>query len=821
MKYQAFTAFLFFCASAATAMAGPPDPKILLFSNRDPVPEQSTAAAGFPIPVSAPATVHVAAIRTAFNYPRLLDCELSNAPADTETQARAHCFGRDTVNRLRFLNSATNSDWNSMLAWNTARAGGNPLHTTFSWDFGDPNSANNRYDGFNAAHRYKTPGTYVITLTTTNEAGQISQAQAKVIVPESAGTAARRSIYIASNGSTNLSGGASPNDPVTFDTALSLIGSNVALLFKRGETHHYTRDASISLAYNNVLIDSYGSQTFDHNGYDNNKAVILWDNNFFDQGSPAFFTFRDATRNVDASNITIQNVAFSTKYQAPWSYGNLATQPAVTMFEMKGNATNNITLSNCDFGLDGGKFGSVIVAVDLVSQIFVEANRATNSQGRLGNFVYGNGKSWVVVDNQVGASSKEHGVRAARVLGLNVQRNLVREVNNTSEGGCGTAAQGFRDCTDGKGASIRVQRGAYAYIAKNFFYGNLELGPLFQGTVGDRISFHYGSVFEKNTIVNGSIAINSSAHSLRFKNNFMTVDQSNLSFLVPITVNAPSTLLGTRNSDIWIFNNTISDYRNGTRQYTGYSLPARQWPITVNVSSRFATQNPRIINNLVIAADCGQTGANCQSRTNSQVRIQGAAASFVERLENNAVVLTNSVDSAGLPIPSSSLNGLRTSRAPALFDRFDSVRPVPAVGTVGSVFLAPVVAPELRGLRVVDVNGQTLPSYSPSNPYLLPITRLVGNEALRFVADPGAGVASVKVKIDNRERIENAFPYSVFGDSFQGVNSRIDGEILEPGLHRIEVTPFSASNASGVAGLTVVSYIQVLSSPAVDGDFGA
>lgn len=60
--------------------------------------------------------------------------------------------------------------------------GGDLLKSTFSWDFGDSNSAYNQVKGFNAAHIYSTTGSKTITLTVKNEMGLVGIAKFSVSV---------------------------------------------------------------------------------------------------------------------------------------------------------------------------------------------------------------------------------------------------------------------------------------------------------------------------------------------------------------------------------------------------------------------------------------------------------------------------------------------------------------------------------------------------------------------------------------------------------------------------------------------------------------
>src|SRR5690349_1048815 len=67
---------------------------------------------------------------------------------------------------------------------------GSPLNARYPWDFGDasPGTRFNQLPGFSAGHVYDMPGMYLITLTVTNEAGEIGTAQQPVRVVASSVT---------------------------------------------------------------------------------------------------------------------------------------------------------------------------------------------------------------------------------------------------------------------------------------------------------------------------------------------------------------------------------------------------------------------------------------------------------------------------------------------------------------------------------------------------------------------------------------------------------------------------------------------------------
>ncbi len=89
--------------------------------------------------------------------------------------------GQSTINagQAVFVNALADSDGNG-----TTLGTGTPLTAQYQWDFGDT-TAGSRYDqlpGWNAGHVYDTPGTYTITLTITDDSGEVGVAQQTVQV---------------------------------------------------------------------------------------------------------------------------------------------------------------------------------------------------------------------------------------------------------------------------------------------------------------------------------------------------------------------------------------------------------------------------------------------------------------------------------------------------------------------------------------------------------------------------------------------------------------------------------------------------------------
>ena len=133
---------------------------------------------------------------------------------------------------------------------------GTPLTARYQWDFGDTNPAA-RFDqlpGFNAAHVYDLPGTYTITLTVTNEAGQVGIAQQLVqIDPAPVNT---QIIYVDNTLNASQPDPTGGVDVPSLAAATALMASNTQIYFHTGET--FVLNNTISISFNNVTLGAYG-----------------------------------------------------------------------------------------------------------------------------------------------------------------------------------------------------------------------------------------------------------------------------------------------------------------------------------------------------------------------------------------------------------------------------------------------------------------------------------------------------------------------------------------------------------------------------------
>ena len=112
--------------------------------------------------------------------------------------------------------------------------------TLYRWDFGDPGSgawtqtgnSRNKATGYTAAHVYENPGTYTATLTIIDLQGGVHTYTQTITVTAFSGT----TYYVAANGSDANDGRSTATPFLTVNKAMSKIGTNVRILFRRGDT---------------------------------------------------------------------------------------------------------------------------------------------------------------------------------------------------------------------------------------------------------------------------------------------------------------------------------------------------------------------------------------------------------------------------------------------------------------------------------------------------------------------------------------------------------------------------------------------------------
>ena len=132
------------------------------------------------------------------------------------------------------------------------------LNARFRWNFdtneADPNGRFETGEGMVATHVFEKPGTYTVTLTVTDAAG-ISDSATTTVTVDDIATAGWTTYYVSDDhGNATYSG--TIDFPKTLNSALSLLGPNVRLLLRQGET--FERNSQINLSQPGpIIIDTY------------------------------------------------------------------------------------------------------------------------------------------------------------------------------------------------------------------------------------------------------------------------------------------------------------------------------------------------------------------------------------------------------------------------------------------------------------------------------------------------------------------------------------------------------------------------------------
>jgi hypothetical protein len=300
------------------------------------------------------------------------------------------------------------------------------LHSTITWNFGDPGSQYNQLVGFNAAHAYANPGVYTITLTITTPDGHSAEATATVTVQPWTGA----TIYVSTSGS-DSNNGLSANDPIqSIARANELMGNNTRILFERGDTFTTANPNSPLLdnGYQNVFIGAYGT----------GANPIIYYNGPKDNGSLISST-------NSAVGLTVEGLTFDSIYT-----NNGATGMIPSAIIPGGNdiAVLNNTFYNVqgDVGLSAAP-----------TNVLIQGNSSPEASALQGYFVWVQGNDIAIVGNTVAGSA---GQSIVRVEGAN--NLLIAENNITSQ----------------LKGSLVLQQGNYAYVYDNVVNGVIAVGPL-------------------------------------------------------------------------------------------------------------------------------------------------------------------------------------------------------------------------------------------------------------------------------------------------------------------------------------------------------
>lgn len=256
---------------------------------------------------------------------------------------------------------------------------GDQLSALIEWDFGDASGDYNTLVGFNAAHVYDSPGTYTVTLSITNEAGQKATATLPIVVTPDT----RTRIYVSAAGN-DANNGLSPATAIrTVSRAKELVQDNYAILFRRGDT--FTLNSQMTLNHRNVVIGTYGSGA---------RPTLRWTGSH--SGYPAIIR-----SGGDTNGLHIEDLVFDDQF-SPTPDSPRGIQPA----------GQNVTVRRCHFA-------RLSYAMNGGSQVYGWLTLRNTAEVLGGYFVWGEGADHTHLGNVAAGSYNEHTIRiggAKRVL---------------------------------------------------------------------------------------------------------------------------------------------------------------------------------------------------------------------------------------------------------------------------------------------------------------------------------------------------------------------------------------------------------------------
>ena len=415
---------------------------------------------------------------------------------------------------------------------------GTPLTARYQWDFGDTNPAA-RFDqlpGFNAAHVYDQPGNYTITLTVTNEAGEVGVAtqQVQIDAPQTPA----QTIYV--DNTLNASQ-PDPNggvDVPSIPAALALMTDDSQILFARGET--FVLQNTITIPFSNVTIGAYGDSSLA-------APTILLPN-----ASAQYFPMIQTTST--AGNTVIRDLEFTA---AGTSKIGVGIQPG----------GQNLVIRSCDFENLDDAINCNLGPVGLLAM--------DNTAGPLKEyFTYIKGTDHVYLGNTVADSTGQHNFRTYGIRVLCYGNDVTNLPGGSSID------------------TLRVNDGSWIYWANN----TLHDGPMLVGPLGpDSSGSSPGSavswiVIENNRSIqvagqymsNPRLEIDAGVQHVMIRNNYIeSTDATGISVTTKTTLTWKSSQLGpspiplppitvTKTStDVQVLNNTVTDPDFGDGTHLG------------------------------------------------------------------------------------------------------------------------------------------------------------------------------------------------------------------------------------------------------------
>ena len=312
---------------------------------------------------------------------------------------------------------------------------GSATTTQYSWDFGDAHGAHDQLTGFNAAHVYDTAGTYTVSLTVTNSAGQTSVAKGQVTVAADT----RHAIYVNADTGSDGNAGTAAAPLKTVAAALAEVKDHTEVMLQAGESFPVT--GSMSVNNTDVVITRYGT-----------GADPVLDR------SPGGGASTIATYG-NADGLTVEHLTFDDPAGAVGADG-IAPKLGLGGMYLRGQ---NETVRDCTF----------LNVDDAVSEAgnpdgtLVEDNTAPDVTGLRGYMVWAQGDRGTIVGNTVANSTREHCIRMVTADEVTVEDNTLTNLDRTTV-----------DSSDGSKGCIEMHMGAYAWISNNSVTdGDIRVGP--------------------------------------------------------------------------------------------------------------------------------------------------------------------------------------------------------------------------------------------------------------------------------------------------------------------------------------------------------
>jgi PKD repeat protein len=394
---------------------------------------------------------------------------------------------------------------------------GTPLTAKYQWDFGDPGSEYDNLTGYNAAHIYANPGVYKITLTITNQSGQVSTTTSTAVVANDT----RRVIYVSPTGNDNNNGSTQATPVKTVHKANLLLrssGTGAKILFQAGA--EYDTAEPIFIAQGDVTVGSYGTGS---------RPVLMW-NGPRNGGSLIESVW-------PAKNVVIQNLTLDTIFNQD------TLQAGVPHGILPGGV--NIAIVNCQFLNVGYAINGSVVPDGVLVQDNVAPNRTTVR----GSAVWFSGSDWVVIGNNFNGSAQENLLRgtADRIL---IYDNTLRN--------------GWTDTVGLNKGCLVLNSGSYAYVSDNTATtGAFGVGPISNtatAALNDKGAMFNWTVFDGNTL-NTYLNIGVGAHHTMVRNNVINIANTE-----GINVAAYNATYNRIVSDLTVTNNTVVN----TGSYGGF-----------------------------------------------------------------------------------------------------------------------------------------------------------------------------------------------------------------------------------------------------------